>query len=149
MATPGDHAMPTNEPNLAASCIGETHRSLRAFVLVMGILNVLGGVLVATVLSFANGMGMLGVVDRYRYLDVNGVIDHERLGELLGEDHVENWTLTSDWLFEDFGAGVGQWNLLMAVGFFAVGLAHFAAWVLTRPKRTQADSPPSAAIHGG
>jgi hypothetical protein len=137
--------MSTNAPDPPAKSNRNTLSELRAFVLVMGVLNVICGVLVVTALSFCAGLGMLGVVDRYVYLDKNDVIDRTQLGELLGAAHVDDWNVTKDWLFGGYFRGVNESHMLVAAVFIAAGVANLVAWLLTRPKNALAEQPRSVA----
>jgi hypothetical protein len=110
---------------------------LRAFVVVLGILNLLAAIALYFGAGFALGMSWLGSFDLYAALDMEGVIDHEKLA---ARDPAlsEHYALGHRLIDVPVGAGY-QLITVGAVALALDGIALLIGAALTRrPHATQA-----------
>lgn len=65
---------------------------------VLGAIQIIAAILVVTAFRFAYSMSLLGMWQRYRWLDENGVVKKSSVVALLGPEYGESWVLCMEFL---------------------------------------------------
>lgn len=108
-------------------------------LLIIGLINLAGGIAIAMVSSFAAGLSSTVIMSRYREMESRGVIQHDRLADVLGPEYVHNWALVVDWLIGESLTGLYRAGLGVAFVVGLNGLGLIFLWVHYR--RAAADGP--------